>query len=341
MATEAGGLQGPSAGGARSRAEAAGMTLGTIRIGGRTKSMSGQHDGGPHKIDVLLDELSCETYRTRQRAVHAIATLLSQEDASDRASDRLERAIEHLRSHSPFPSLVQLATEAEAAADTLTLSLIFSAMANLAAHLVPLEGSARAVGHLLGHAFVVASAEPPSAQNALLSFCMAAAYNLSAELQVLAALDETGCAPVLLSISKRKGRFRTADARTVKNAKSTLSNMKRAFSAAQRAAAMAAQKAAVEERDSTEEAKAKAARDAKAAARAAKEVAREASREAAKKFKHPRHQHFWDTITTGTKKLFTGCTQCRVELLPSVLPLLPNCWNELTNPISLFRTCLE
>jgi len=141
----------------------------------------------------VLEDLPAEnSFAIRQKGVHALAAMLSQHPPS-----ALEGAIAHLRAHSPFALLVEIATDAEVAGDSLTLSLSFSAMANLAVHLVPLLGCASAVGGLIGRALVMSSAlcdrgvETETSAANLVSFCISAAHNLSAEVEVLVALHET------------------------------------------------------------------------------------------------------------------------------------------------------
>ena len=161
-------------------------------------------------MSTLLAGLSVSNeLRVRQRAVHGLATVLCAEDSAAAGM------IDHLRENSPFAALLELATEAEAVADHLTLSLCFSAVANLAQKLVPIHAAGAGFGQLLGRSIVLSSAASSSADagaaSTLLSCALSAAFNLSADLQVLAALNEAACAPALVELIRTAGRTHLAE----------------------------------------------------------------------------------------------------------------------------------
>jgi len=160
--------------------------------------------------------------RVRQRALHSLASALYKGDTAE-----LE-----LHAASLWAIMVELATEAEVAKDDLTLSLAFSAVANLAtAGFVPQGDAGSAIGHVLSSSLIRALG---GLDSSLVAFTLSAAYNLCAEPSVLGALNETHnrVAPMLDALVKT-----SKDAQARKQAKGTLRNMQ------QHRAAMAAAQA--------------------------------------------------------------------------------------------------
>ena len=148
--------------------------------------------------------------RVRQRALHSLASALYTGEIAE-----LE-----LHAESLWAIMVELATEAEAAEDDLTLSLAFSAVANLAtAGFVPQGDAGGAIGHVLSSSLIRALG---GLDSSLVAFTLSAAYNLCAEPSVLGALNETHnrVAPMLDALVKT-----SKDAQARKQAKGTLRNM--------------------------------------------------------------------------------------------------------------------
>lgn len=188
-------------------------------------------------VEPLLSKLDDgNPFRVRQRGAHALAALLAHED-----TPALLASVEHLRKNSPVPRLVRLGAEAEVSSDGLTLQLVCSCLANLAARLVPVV-EAGAVGRLLARIILTPDANPT-----LLNYALAATYNLSADIEVLAALDESGCGVVLASIGRGKHSISTDDAAR-RNAKGVLRNLKHALRAAKRSNRLDSSHAAKAER---------------------------------------------------------------------------------------------
>lgn len=142
---------------------------------------------------MLLDRLASNNeHRVRQRAVHNLATALHADDVQVK---------QYLHANTPFPALVEIATEAEARSDALTLSLVFSAIANLATALIPLCGTGGDIGRLLGRSLLMATTySSVDDEVSLLSSSLSAAYNLSGDMTVLTALNDVAVAPALIKL---------------------------------------------------------------------------------------------------------------------------------------------
>ena len=113
--------------------------------------------------------------------------------------NRLVTSLEYLRAHSPVRELVVLGTAAAAQqpCDSLTLSLVFSCLANLAARLVPVLDQAASVGKLLARSIKGSgdAAVEAAGDSVLLGYALAAAFNLSASLEVSDKLCPTPSRP--------------------------------------------------------------------------------------------------------------------------------------------------
>ena len=132
-----------------------------------TRSISGGGDAHP-----VLQQLHPDnTFRVRQRAAHTLAALL--------ACDEPEQALlQQLQVHNPMHELVALGVESEERNDALTLQLVFSCIANLAARRVPvIDGSA--VGGLIARTLTRSSSSDVESQ--LLGYVLTASNNLSAD----------------------------------------------------------------------------------------------------------------------------------------------------------------
>ena len=166
------------------------------------RSSSGGGDAHP-----VLQQLHPDnTFRVRQRAAHTLAALLA-------CNEPEQALLQHLQVHSPVCELVALGVDSEERNDALTLQLVFSCIANLAARRVPLiDGSA--VGELIARTLTHSSSSDVESQ--LLGYVLTASNNLSSDVLVLTALEEAGCEPVLHTILQRH----ESDSTLVHNAKS-------------------------------------------------------------------------------------------------------------------------
>jgi hypothetical protein len=183
--------------------------------GGSTAALGAASGAGA--LPILLKKVAIgNALPVRQRGAYDIATLLARGGMTD-------DALEHLRTHSPFPDLVDLGVSAEGGSDSLTLQLVFSCAANLAQKLVPLESEhAASMGSLLGRA-LVASEEDAK----LRGYALSAAFNLSSNVALLGGLDAVqGCTAALEALAKRKQS--EAEEKAAKQAKQIVANVKTA-----------------------------------------------------------------------------------------------------------------
>jgi len=149
------------------------------------------------KLMAISRQLDFYTYSDRQRGAFTLASLLS---SSRESKELLASAEAHLTEQSPLPALLQLAAEAEGAADydAVTVQLVLSCIANLS-----YVGMTLQMVNQQGLCQLVVRALLQGKENeAMMQFALPAAYNLSSESVMLQALEYGGASPVLTMISK-------------------------------------------------------------------------------------------------------------------------------------------
>ena len=193
---------------------------------------------GPPLTELVTNLGREQPFKKRQRAAHTLCKSLVHLDAPQ---------VEVLRQLSPVAALLDLAVEAEALNDVLTLQLALSCLANLAVWLQDHGvGSSGILGRLLGRSihrahdmstsespplpgedFLIASPKRRASRAAaasLATYALAVCANLAADREFVAALMQAGpaCASELEAMASRKGAYISFDASTAATASSVL-----------------------------------------------------------------------------------------------------------------------
>lgn len=143
-----------------------------------------------------------EEFTTRQYAAHALAQMLVRDVRKD--SPEFQAGLEYFRENDPSPSIISLGKKAEEMNDVITLQLVCSCITNLAAGDGGLMGG-REVGAFIARCLVSSDETrgPGGPQRiALRHYALAAAFNLSAQTEVLAELSAHQCGRLLLACSR-------------------------------------------------------------------------------------------------------------------------------------------
>jgi len=202
-------------------AEASGSEVAATNAEGAQESGRGNEYRKP--FEELLHKLDpSEEFTTRQYAAHALAQMLVRDVRKDSAEFQL--GLEYFRENDPAPSIVALGKQAEETNDVITLQLVCSCITNLAAGDGQLMGG-REVGGLIARCLVSSDETRGSGgpqRIALRHYALAAAFNLSAQNDILAELTANHCGPLLLACSRDN-----TDPSAKKHAKGVVVNLRR------------------------------------------------------------------------------------------------------------------
>eukprot|EP00327_Prymnesium_parvum_P050988 CAMPEP_0205896898 /NCGR_PEP_ID=MMETSP1083-20121108/25206_1 /ASSEMBLY_ACC=CAM_ASM_000430 /TAXON_ID=97485 /ORGANISM="Prymnesium parvum, Strain Texoma1" /LENGTH=933 /DNA_ID=CAMNT_0053262015 /DNA_START=203 /DNA_END=3008 /DNA_ORIENTATION=- len=202
-------------------AEASGSEVAATNAEGAQESGRGNEYRKP--FEELLHKLDpSEEFTTRQYAAHALAQMLVRDVRKDSAEFQL--GLEYFRENDPAPSIVALGKQAEETNDVITLQLVCSCITNLAAGDGQLMGGREECG-LIARCLVSSDETRGSGgpqRIALRHYALAAAFNLSAQNDILAELTANHCGPLLLACSRDN-----TDPSAKKHAKGVVVNLRR------------------------------------------------------------------------------------------------------------------